>query len=520
MNIMLKPLSLVIFLGFLPIASTFAEDDAAPAKFKFLVHKFSVESEEIKSILSDEEIATYLKPFEEKSYDLKELQEVGKGIETMIREEGYAFYRVILPPQSLNTGEVKLKVIAFGVGSVTVEGNEHFSTYGVLASLPTLKEGESPNTKNLAAESKVANKHPAKQIAVTFKQSETEDKIDANVKVTEQARPYQFSLGFNNTGSDLSGEYRLIGGVQYSNLWGLDHVVSASYTLPPDHADTIKQYGGTYALPIYKLGGWLNGYYAYSSSSNGITVQDTFLPINGAGEMMGIHYQQFLPKWEKYEHSLDIGFDSRHFLSKIANSQQNVRSLPFSVSYKAEYPFKDIKAGYFVQWAMNTGLGSENSDLLYQKSRDGANSDWHVFRYGTNFMTSYKQWMLTTVFSGQYSEKPLIAGEQIGIGGSFDVRGYEQRETGADNGQIAKIELTSPAWEGINAFVFYDYGHGQGSNSTLQEWNLSGTGIGTKVTWRENLNASLTFATALNDAPLGGTKAFNNRLLLNVNLRY
>lgn len=522
MNIMLRPLFFAISLNFLPTALSFAED-TPPEKFKFIVHKFSIEGEEVKSILSEEEIAAYLKPFEEKSYDLKELQEVGKGIEAMIRDEGYAFYRVILPPQSLNMGEVKLSVIAFGVGNINVEGNENFSKYGVLASLPTLKEGESPNTKKLSAESKVANKHPTKQIAVTFKQSETENKVDANIKVTEQPRPYQFSLGFNNTGSDSSGEYRLMGGFQYSNLWGLDHVVNASYTLPPDHADTIKQYGGTYALPIYKLGGWVNAYYASSSSNNGVIATD--LTITGAGEMMGIHYQQFLPKWEKYEHSVDIGFDSKHFLNDVQFKKvqlgTNVRSLPFSIAYKAEYPFEDLRTGYFVQWAINTGWGSENSDLLYQKSRAGADSSWQLLRYGANFMTTYEQWMLTTIFSGQYSEKPLIAGEQIGIGGSFDVRGYEQRETGADNGQIAKIELTSPAWEKINAFVFYDYGHGTKQKpqaGELSEWSLSGTGIGAKFAWRENLNASLTFATALNDAST--TKAFNNRLLLNVNLRY
>ena len=79
-------------------------------------------------------------------------------------------------------------------------------------------------------------------------------------------------------------------------MWGLDHVVNASYTLPPDHADTTKQYGGSYALPIYPLGGWLNMYYASSNSDNGVVATD--LTITGAGEMMGIHYQQFLPKWE------------------------------------------------------------------------------------------------------------------------------------------------------------------------------------------------------------------------------
>jgi len=37
---------------------------------------------------------------------------------------------------------------------------------------------------------KVANKHPSKQLALTFKQSATADKIDANISVNEQ-RPYQ-----------------------------------------------------------------------------------------------------------------------------------------------------------------------------------------------------------------------------------------------------------------------------------------------------------------------------------------
>lgn len=523
---MLRPLCFVLSLSLLPITATIAKEatgDVAPQKFKFTVNKFSVEGEEIASILSDNEIAAYLKPFQDKSYDLKELQDVGKGLEAMIRDEGFAFYRVILPPQSLNSGEVKLKIIAFGVGNINVEGNEHFSKEGIIASLPTLEKGGSPNTKELAGETRVANKHPSKQLAVTFKQSETEDKVDATVKVTEQPRPYQFSLGYNNTGSDSAGEYRLTGGVQYSNLWGLDHVVNASYTLPPDHADTVKQYGGTYALPIYPLGGWVNMYYASSSSDNGVVATD--LTITGAGEMMGIHYQQFLPKWEKYEHSLDIGLDSKHFLNDVQFKKvqlgTNVRSLPFSISYKAEYPFEDVKSGYFVQWAMNTGLWSDNTDDLYNKSRAGANSSWHLFRYGTNFMTNYEEWMLSTSLTGQYSEKPLIAGEQLGIGGSYDVRGYEQRETGADNGQIVKIELTSPAWEKINAFVFYDYGHGSKEKpqaGEIKDWNLSGTGIGAKWAWRDHLNASLTFATALNDATT--TKAFNNRLLLNVNLRY
>jgi len=293
--------------------------------------------------------------------------------------------------------------------------------------------------------------------------------------------------------------------------------------LPPDHADTIKQYGGTYALPIYALKSWVNMYYASSSSNNGVVATD--LTITGAGEMMGIHYQQFLPKWEKYEHSLDIGLDNKHFINDVQFKKiqigSNVRSAPFSISYKAEYPFDEIRSNYFAQWAINTGLGSDNTDALYEKSRTGSNSSWQLFRYGTNFTSNFKEWFLTTSLTGQYSKNPLIAGEQIGIGGSYDVRGYEQRETGADNGQIVKIELTSPAWEKINAFIFYDYGHGskeKPQTGELKQWSLSGTGVGAKWQWREYVTSSLTFATALNDATT--TQAFNNRILLNVNMHY
>lgn len=514
----LKPWCLALSLLFV-ISTSFA-DEVKPQKIKFTVKKITVEGESLTSILENEDLENYLKPFQDKSFDLKELQNVAKGLESMIREHGFAFYRVILPPQSLNSGNVTLKVISFHIHNVDIEGNHYFSDTNILASLPELKTNLSPNTQNLSASIKVANKHPNKQVAVTFKQNENEDSIDAKIDVAEQARPYQFSLMFNNTGTQSSGDYRLTASAQYSNLWGLDHIVNASYTLPPDHADTVKQYGGSYALPIYPLKGWLNMYYAYSSANNG-TVSD--LTITGAGEMMGIHYQQFLPKFEKYEHSVDVGFDSRYFINDIQYKQNtqlgsNVRSLPFSISYKAEYPFADVRTGYFIQWAMNTGWGADNSDKSYKNSRTSTDSSWHVFRYGSNVATVFDNWLLSASLTGQYTEKPLIAGEQLGIGGSYDVRGYEQRETGADNGQIVKLEITTPEWQKINAFVFYDYGHGHGSLNTTQDWSLSGTGIGAKWQWQEYVNTSLTFATALDDAIT--TKAFNNRILLNVNLRY
>jgi len=502
---------------------------AVPPEFKFDIKHFSVEG---LSPLSQTFIDDHFKPLQNKPYTLKELQEVSKALEQIIHEQGYPFYRVIVPPQTLSTGDVKLQVISFSLGEIEVTGNKYFTRNNIIASLPVLNKPESPNTQDLADAIKVANKHPSKQVQVIFKPSKTPDKLDANVAVSEH-RPYQASLIVNNYGTKTSGDYRMTGALQYSNLWGLDHIVNASYSTSPDHADTVKQYGGSYSLPIYKLKGWLSAYYANSSVNTGTVATD--LTVTGSGEMYGIHYQQYLPKWGKYEHSLDFGIDNRYFINDIQfqNTQlgTNVRSAPFSVLYKGEYPWQNTHTGYYVQWVGNTDFGGHNTDAHYQAARLNAKQNWDLLRFGSNFSVNVKDWLLQTMLSGQQSHGPLIAGEQLGIGGSFDVRGYDQRETGADSGQIVKFEVTTPALpalaaiEGqkVNLFAFYDYGHGRLQSTAagqVKDWHLSGTGIGARYQWREYFMGNIAFATALDTAESGTTKAGNNRIHANIVFKY
>ena len=119
---------------------------AAPPEFKFNVKHFSIEGS---SPLSQTFIDDYFKPLQNRPYTLKELQEVSKALEQIIREQGYPFYRVIVPPQTLSTGDVKLQVISFSLGETEVTGNNYFTKNNIIASLPVLSKSESPNTQEL-----------------------------------------------------------------------------------------------------------------------------------------------------------------------------------------------------------------------------------------------------------------------------------------------------------------------------------------------------------------------------------
>ena len=512
-------------LWFIPAALCQA---AAPKEFSFNIKHFSVEG---LSPLSHAFIDDYFKPLQNRTYTLKELHDVCKALEKVIHQKGYLFYQVIVPQQTMAAGNVKLKVMAFKLAKVNVTGNKYFSKDNIFASLPILKKSSSPNAVDLTEAIKVANKHPSKQVQITFKSSKSPDEIEADIAVTDH-RPYQATLTGNNYGTSSSGGYRLIGALQYSNLFGLDHIVNASYSISPDHLETVKQYGGSYSLPIYQMKGWLSAYYSNSSVNTGTVA--TNITVTGSGEMFGLHYQQYLPKWGKYEHSLDVGIDSHYFINNVlVNTIQEgstVRSTPFSALYKGDYPWLNTYTSYYLQWVANTAMGSQNNQSDYWNASEGkgarfdAKQDWQLMRYGGNFSVNVKEWLLQTNLTGQQSPNPLIAGEQLGIGGSYDVRGYSQRETAADSAQIIKLEVTTPTWEKTSLFSFFDYGHGHQQSITpgqVKDYSLSGAGIGTRYQWRDYFMGNVTYANALDTAPeAGGTKAGANRIYAMIVFKY
>ncbi len=499
--------------------STLSDAAPAPAEINFSVKKFTLEG---LPPLPPETIQDYLQPLQNRSYTLNSLLEVAQGLEQIIRTKGYPFYRVSLPPQTLNGGEVKLRIVSFLLDQIEVAGNQYFSKENILQSLPGLKPGQSPNVNDLSEFLQVAHKHPSKQLAITFKESASDDQINAHISVADQ-RPFQATAILNTIGTPRTGDFRITAALQHSNLWGWDHILNGSYTTSPSHADQVKQYGFSYSIPWYRLGGWFNAYYAYSNVNNGTVA--TNLAITGSGEMYGFHYQQLLPKWHLYHQWLDIGMDNRLFNNNITFEgtpiNSDVRSVPVSIQYTAEFPWHTAQFGYNIQWASNTGIGDLNDQASYSNVRTNANQNWHALRYGANVRYAIEQWTLSTTFSGQYTAQPLIAGEQLGLGGTYMIRGYQEREISADKGEILTIEMTTPQYHQASLFTFYDFGHGYNIRALageLKNWDLHSTGVGAHWQWRKNLLATVTYAQALSDAT--DTQAGDSRIHATIMVRY
>ena len=180
---------------------------AAAEEASFSVTRFVVEGENpLPKDLTDATLA----PFIGQHSGIERLQQAALALEEVLRQGGFGFHRVVLPPQDIG-GEIKLQMFKFTLGSVAVKGNQVFSNDNILRSLAQLQAGVSPNTHSLARDLAVANENPSKRANVTFKQGSVADTIDATVDVVDSKTLTGF-VSLSNIGNLATGYNRVTAG--------------------------------------------------------------------------------------------------------------------------------------------------------------------------------------------------------------------------------------------------------------------------------------------------------------------
>ncbi len=480
----------------------------------FTVTEFTITGE---NPISVEETNSVLSPFMGEHEGLEGLLAAAAELESVILNAGHSFHRVILPPQTLKDGIVHLEIVQITLGQVNVEGNKYFTTENIINSLPGLVPGTVPDTRELSRQLIVANNHTSKSVTLRMKQSEQPDSVDAVLDVQDQ-RPWQIFSVLNNIGTSKTGRLRLSAGGQHSNLIGFDDSLTASYTTSPGNTSDVKQWGFNYRFPVYKYSGEFNFFYSRSDVNSG-TVQDVF-DVSGAGKFLGGSYTYTLLNRKNYRHRASIGVDDKLFENNVAFLGApigvDVRSRPLTVSYFGEYQMEKSQINFNLSYVRNLNGGNRNNSAVYTASRTGAEQDWDVVRYSATYNRAISQtWLMKLFWQGQWSNEPLISGEQFGIGGINSVRGFEERAVVGDRGDQATLEFSRPVSifeQTIRIRLFSDVGHTKIIKPTagqIDSQTLANIGAGLSWQWKNNLSVSIDYAHELNDgrtADIGGTK--------------
>jgi hemolysin activation/secretion protein len=315
--------------------------------------------------LSDGETSAVLAPYLRTSADIEVLQQATSALEKALRDKGFGLHRVALPPQSLSD-TVTLNVVKFTMGQITVEQNKHHDAGNVRASLPELQENGTPNFRKLAIQSAIANESPSKQVTISLRESNTADKIDATLRVSDVS-PWNFSVFASNSGSESSGQDRVTLSGGYANLWNLDHQAVLTYTTSVERPSAVKQIGASYRVPFYTLGGTL---VASATKSDVVGNFGTF-SSTGAGQTFGLNYTHHLPPDGGYRGFINLGFNDRQFdVTKIngipSPGQLARRSRPLSIGYSARIDSDKRFWAYNLDVSTNLSGGAGNTLAAYQ----------------------------------------------------------------------------------------------------------------------------------------------------------
>jgi hemolysin activation/secretion protein len=428
----------------------------------FVVERFEIlganpiDSDETSTIL-----ASFIGPHD----GLERLLEASTVLEKSMRDRGHAFHRVILPPQTLEAGVVQLQILSFKVTSVRVEGNENFDEANIRASLPLIAVNAEPDTQKLSRAVRIANRHPAKLLKVGFADNKDGDGIEAKITVQDD-KPWTVFAAVDNTGNKATGELRLALGGQYTNLFGLDHALTLSYTTSPQSPSKVRQKGLNYEIPLYGIASKLTFFYAGSDVDSG-RISD--LDISGAGRFLGARLRHELMRGDGFTHAITVGIDDKVFQSTVvpvgegASLFPDVRTRPVSIEYSRDYDALWGNLGLSVTYARNIPSGAKNNGGAYVGNRLGTTVSWDVWRWRSYVDYAVDSgWLIRGSASGQWATELLVSGEQFGLGGARSIRGFGERVVSGDSGVRVGAELWTPPLEStVNArlVAFAEWGH-------------------------------------------------------------
>jgi hemolysin activation/secretion protein len=495
---------------------------AAPTTAGAVVTGFVIEGN---TLLPQAQIDERLKAFLGRA-DLKRLRDAAAAVQELYRRAGYGGVVAFLPGQTAEGGQVRIRVVEGKLGKVQVKGNAAFSVDRIRATLPSLKEGQTPEVRLIDAQLQLANENPARNVQVLLQPGADPTTIDAVLTVAERPT-LRGTVRADNTGSASSGRWRTAVGVQHANAFGLDHVVSLEAQTAPKDAKNVRIFSGGWRVPLYRLLSNVDVYGAWSDVSNGRTSTAAGdLDFSGRGSVLGLRGTRLLERIGSVDQRVSLGLEGRSYKNQCTidglpqaacgSAGASVSLLPLTMSYTAQGA-AELAWGANVSLVANAGGGSQGKAANFEAVRAGAKPRYALLRLNANLSTGPLEALrgasVGAQVSAQFTDLALVPGEQFGIGGAQSVRGYEEREINGDTGAQLTLELSSPSLvdailgqpAALRLAAFLDAGtvsNRKGDNCQLgrNHCNLESLGFGLRLAMA-TATLKLDWAQALADGP-------------------
>lgn len=410
--------------------------------------------------------------------NFSQLQQVADRITDRYRKAGYIVATAFVPAQDVgNDGIVKLGVLEGTIGRVVVKGTSRYRP-GVIAAPAEKLKGQPLRKQDIDSALLYARDLPGVTVSSTFQPGAKTGQTDLVMVAHEAKRPFTFTLGGNNYGTELTGRYRAQAGAAWNSPLGIGDQLTANvdYALDP-HSNIYYALG--YRAPTVVVPG-LSGVIGATRSE---------LQINSGAfadlKVRGPTSSTFAGADWKFVNTDDVATQAS---LRYIREKSQLGALGVKLS---DERFEVAELGFGLQRTDQRlrGLDVVQGSLRKSVRDDSVAPDLVSPDHDSNFLLarlSYTRLQFLTrsqrlyfKLGGQYTRDALPPLEQFVIGGPDSVRAYPIADALTDRGWYSSLEYhidapglgdrVSPFYdrpwrELLEVEVFYDFGRGYASN--------------------------------------------------------
>lgn len=392
-----------------------------------------------------------------RNFDEEELRQLTQQIADMARDQGYIFATAHIPEQSLELGVLQLEINEGQIDEVRIIGSDNKALRRLLGSL----EGRAAVQKEIERKLVLANDIPKLWVKKTRYLSENDRNI---LEVNVGERKHKAHVSVDNYGTDRHGPLRARLSFDFRGLLSsADHAGVSFRTNPTDPPEFV------YASAFYSTTVGDNGTRVGASVSAGTTKPGStnFANLEGDSIYLSVYANHPLVRSD----SASLWLSSS--LSYLAIEQEDLNSIltqdkqvTFSLGLSSNVKIAGgrLRAGA----TLVQGLDILNTTRFgdFAASRFDGDGVFTKGRFYANWQGSlYKNWGLYLGGAGQIANKPLLASQEINIGGPYGGRGFDFSELSGENGFTALLEINRKfakpvSWiDKLQPYVFIDGGY-------------------------------------------------------------
>ncbi len=443
---------------------------------------------------------------------LADIYAIANRLTNKYRNEGFILTQVVVPPQTIDGGNVRLRVVEGFVDRVVVDGDDDPHALALIQEYASrISTGGALNIKNLEKYLLLINDLPGVSARSVLRPSSTQTGA-SDLMIVVERKAFDAVLGIDNFGSRYLGPVQITAGGSANSFFGNNEQITGQFVVAPfGNNDPELAFGAfSYEQPINTIGTKARAFFSHSDTEPGFDIDE--FNVDGKSTAFGFGLEHAFLRSRTTNLYGRAQFDHRNVDSKSdidVTRKDRIRA----VRVGGRVEFLDTLFGVginSIDVELSHGLdvfgaSDENDANLTRPEGDPQFQKINVAAQRLQRITSDINLLLG--FSGQAANNALLSSEEFGVGGVNNGRGYDPSEIVGEDGFSTKVELQwnqplQSAFSGIedyDLYGFWDFGKVWNDDATVSDDDdsIASAGLGVRADLVNNFEGGVFVAVPL-----------------------